>query len=226
MTRLDYSVWNVNQDNDALFTWAIGDLSKLAQNTAEQIANTFASSGSVAVENTVQLVRKPLATIFSWSNWAKLARTPFVAGSDIAMKAARLPFSRLDDAVTYVVNNNFERLVTTIKSYTSGLVSNIITNNGQSRFKTLRGIWTAVEWIGDAIWSIIKLPWGIISSATSTIDGFLAKGTSATQKWVDNLRISDTNFIPKSPESLGIINSASHPEAANDNSKTTVEQAA
>jgi hypothetical protein len=45
--------------------------------------------------------------------------------------------------------------------------------------------------------TLIKAPTGGLGRVNGIIDNFLAQGTTATNKWVQNLRVSEENFIPR-----------------------------
>jgi len=173
-TKLDFKIWRVSNDNDAFITWAIKDISSLTTETLEAAASTL-EFVRVAWENTSQLIRQPIKTTFSLANWKKLLLTLPAVGSDVLMKASRLPFSTLDNGILYTVNNNLERIIDFTKANTTRLAGNIISKNGDSRFKLLRWLGIAIEWTGDAIGAVIKAPSGILAKWTSVIDEVLAK---------------------------------------------------
>lgn len=216
MTALDFNIWKVGPDNDALYSWAVSDIAKFVIKTWEQAASLVAPQTKVMAENTAHLIRKPIDTTFTGKNWWKLALTIPSIWADIIMKAMRLPFATLDNALTYVVNNNLERTVWITKAYTTGLVSNLISQKWKSRFKFVRWVGIGVEWVGDLLGSLVKLPTWALAKGTSIVDKFLAKGTKTTDSWVKWLRVSDTEFISVNNWD-GITNTWSTPEAANDN---------
>jgi hypothetical protein len=119
MTKLDWNIGRVNDHNDALITGAVKDVSTIAERTASQLMNTVSPSAFAVFDNTATLVRKPFTTIGTPANYGKLAKTIPAIPMDIAMKSVRLPFSRIDDAMNYVVNNNLERVVAGAKSLTT-----------------------------------------------------------------------------------------------------------
>lgn len=215
-TKLDFNIGKVSNDNDALFTWAVDDIATATKSIWEKAMSTVFPSLITAAENTAQLVRKPINTTFSKSNWKKLLLTLPAVGSDVVMKSLRLPFATLNDALIYVVNNNLERGVDFSKAYTTRLAANIISNKWQSRFGLLKWLWTWVEGFGDLIGSVIKTPTWVLGKWTSIINEVLAKWTTKTDGWVNGLRVSDTNFIPRNHYD-GVTNSSSMPEVANDN---------
>ena len=213
-TKLDFNIGRSTRN--ALITWAIGDVAEFVIKTWEQVSNLIIPSARVSYENTLQLVRKPIQTTFSWANWKKALKTlPFV-GSDITMKALRLPFATLDNAVTHLVNDNLERAVDLGKAATTRLAANIVCNKWQTKFEPLNKIANVIEWFWDAVWSIIKAPTGLVAKVTGWIDNYLARWTTKTDGLVNSLRISDADFIPRQHYD-GVTNSWSRPEVANDN---------
>ena len=220
MTKLNWDIGRVNENNDALYTWAISDIATAVNDTAEKTMSVFLPSTMAIVENTAQAIRSPIQTAWSGKNWMRLLKTIPVVGADVGMKALRLPFATLDNALQYVVNNNLQRTTDLTKKYTTELVGNIISDNGKSRYKALRWIGAGFEGIGDWLMTIARAPTGWLGKVTSIIDTFLAQGTTATDKWVQNLRVSEDNFIPRRHYDW-ITNTASTPEAANSSKHTT-----
>jgi hypothetical protein len=76
--------------------------------------NTVSPSTLAVVDNTLSLISNP-KNFITGTNYAKLAKTVPAIPMDIMMKAFRLPFSRIDDALQYVVNNNLERVTEAVK---------------------------------------------------------------------------------------------------------------
>jgi len=211
MANLNWNIGRVNESNDALVSWAISDISTLAGQTAASVVNIFSPTAHAVVDNTTTLVRKPIQTIWTAENYGKLARTVPAVPLDMWMKALRFPVSALDNGLNYLVNNNLERGVEAVKSVTTNLVSNIITNNGQTRFKALKALGGLVKWAGDIMGTLIKTPTGALAAGTSILDKYLAKGTSFTEKFLNKVRVTDKNFISLRP----FINSADMPQVAN-----------
>lgn len=61
--------------------------------------------------------------------------------------------------------------------------------------------------------TLIKAPTGGLGRVNGIIDNFLAQGTTATNKWVQNLRVSEENFIPRRHYDW-ITSTSSMPEAS------------
>lgn len=213
--KLDFNIGNVANDNNAVITWAVKDVSDFAVNTAERISSIFLPSVVAWYENTLQLIRKPLKTTFSSENIKKWLLTLPSVWSDIAMKSVRAPVSIIDNGLNWLVNNNLERGIDLIKASTTRLVGNIISNKWQSRFAMLRWLGSLIEGAGDIVWSAIKAPtWGV-GILMSKFDKFLSEGTEQTNTWVNGLRIWDDDFIPRRHYDM-VTNQSSRPEAAND----------
>jgi len=213
MVNLDWKIGNVTNDNDALISGAFKDITTLGSDTAGSAMNVISPSAHALIDNTATLGRKPFKTAFTAENYGKLAKTVPAIPADVVMKWVRLPVSFIDNFLTYGINNNLQRGITATKSLTTGLVSNIITNNGQTRFKALKLLWGLVEGAWDVIGTLIKTPTGTLAAGTSIVDKYLAKGTTATQEFVEGVRITDQNFLTTRP----FINTADMPQAANNN---------
>jgi len=213
MTKLNWQAGSVDANNDALITGAVKDVFSFTDRTASQVMNTVSPTALAAVDNTATLIRKPINTIGTWENYWKLAKTVPAVPMDIALKAFRLPFSRLDDALTYAVNNNLDRMWETAKALTTWLVANLISNNHQSRFKTLNAVATWIEGFGDIVTSVLKAPTGLLAKGTSIVDHYLGKGTEWTEWFLNGVRVTDKNFMQATP----ITHSADTPQVANDN---------
>lgn len=109
MTKLNWNIGQIDNKNDALLTGAVQDIASLTSRTASSALNTISPSALAAFDNTTTLIRKPFNTIGTAENYGKLARTIPAVPMDLIMKSIRLPFSRIDDALNYVVNNNLQR---------------------------------------------------------------------------------------------------------------------
>lgn len=197
MTKLNYKVWNVETWNDDLIVWAVEDLSSWITNSFQAWVNTISPSVKLAIENTIQLWRR-WDTLFKKENWWKWIKSLWAIPADIITKAASLPFRTIDKAIEYVISNNIERTVEWVKWVTTSLVANLITNNWKTRFKTLQFLWTWIEWTWDLIWWAIKLTplalWKLFNLPSKYI---FDPAIKHTQKWVENQRISDKDFIPQ-----------------------------
>lgn len=213
MATLNWSIGTVQDRNDALITGAIQDVASVTTRGASSVLNTVSPSALAVFDNTTTLIRKPFTTLGTAENYWKLARTVPAIPMDLIMKAIRLPFSRIDDALNYVVNNNLDRGLEAVKSVTTWLAANLITNNGHTRFKVLRAIGTAIEWAGDLVGTLIKTPTWALAAGTWFLDTLLAKWTQWTEGFVNSVRISDKNFVNSNP----IVPTADMPAVANNN---------
>ena len=75
------------------------------------------------------------------------------------------------------------------------------------------------------IGTVIKAPTWVLWKSTSIINDILAQWTTKTDGWVNNLRVSDTNFLPRRHYD-GVTNSSSMPEVANDSGVEKITKAA
>lgn len=222
MTKIDWNIWKIDEWNNALVTWAVTDVGRVTQRTASSVLNTVSPSALAVADNTLSLVSNP-ANFIKAENYGKLAKTVPAIPMDIMMKAFRLPFSRLDDALNYTINNNLERGTTAIKGLTTQFVANLLTNNGTRENKFMNALGTGVEGFGDLVTTIIKTPTGALAAGTSIIDKYLWQATNWTEWFVNSVRIQspDKNFFSVKP----ITPTRDTPQAANDN-RAPVSQAA
>lgn len=212
MVNLDWNIGQVNEGNDSLIWGALWDVATLTNRTAWSIANTLSPSALAVVDNSATLVRKPIKTVFTAENYGKLAKTVPAIPMDLAMKGVRLPIWFIDNVLNYGINNNLERWVAGIKALTTWFLANIVTNNGNTRFKALKALGAFIEWTGDVVGTVVKIPTWALAAGTSIVDRFMAKGTTFTENFVNSVRVSGDNFIGVKP----FTNSADTPQAAND----------
>ncbi|USN57996.1 MAG: hypothetical protein H6767_06675 [Candidatus Peribacteria bacterium] len=154
----------------------VEDSTNALRDSVYSIINTVSESGKVLVENTINLTRHPINTIFSVENWKKLFKTPFIVGADVLMKAKALPFATMDKAMQYIINNNLERIVFGLQAGTSQALANWITSNGETGSKTLKVVGSIAEDIGDLAGDIVKV-----------VPGIAGLGLNKLNKYVGNL---------------------------------------
>ena len=219
MTRANWNIWSVGPDNDALLTAPLTDAWAFVSRTASSVAHTLSPTALAAFDNTAALIRQPIKTIGTAENYGKLAYTLPAAIMDIVAQAGKLPFSRLDDAVQFILNNNIERWVEAIKGVSTTLLANIISKNKTATSKFWNGVATWVEWAWDIVWTLLKALPGGLGVATSFVDSKLAKATTWTGEQVASVRISDKSILGW----VNILkNSSDRPEAANSNRKPVI----
>jgi len=222
MTKLNLTAPRVWPHNDALITWGVNDVATATTQIAANVANVVSPSLRLVVDNTAQLLRKPITTLKDKKNYWNFISSFPAMWAHALMSTLKLPVSSINAAVNYVIHNNVDRSVDTIKALTTTAIANIIWNNGQSRFKLLRWLATGIEGIGDIIGSAIKLPSYVLAKGTWLVDTFLAKGTTWTQNFLEWCRITPHTTFPVKT----LINSWDTPAAANDNRAPTASRAA
>jgi len=195
MTKLNLKLWNINKKNSWLIPWTIEDLKSWINNSVQATVNTVSPSVNTILNNSLQLLSSPIKTTFNKWNWGKLFKSLWVIPADILTKAISLPFRSLDKALDYVLNNNLERWIETVKWVTTNAVANIISNNWKA-WKFRNAIWTWIEWFGDLIGSTIKLaPWALSKWIKGINNNVTYKMVWKTEWWVNGLNISDKKFI-------------------------------
>ena len=213
MTKLALNAPYVGPHNDALVPWAIGDVANATTKIAGSVANVVSPPLRLVVDNTSQLIRKPITTLKDKTSYGNFITSFPAMWAHALMSTLRLPVSSIDAAANYVIHNNIHRGVETVKALTTTAIGNIISNNWKSRFKALRWLAIWVEGLGDLVWSIIQLPSFALAKWTSLVDKFLSQATTWTQNFLEGCRITPHTKFPVKT----FINSWDMPQAPNMN---------
>ena len=213
MTYLNrLKLWNVTKQNDGLIWWLPTDLKNLTWDISSAAANVLLP-GKIVIENTANTISNPFDNILNpkAKNGSYKKLLPFIPATVASsiVKALKLPFSTLEKAIEYWINNNLERWIEWIKWISTKFLANLITDNGNTNSKFMKVLWWIPEWIWDAIWTIGKaLPWAL--QELSKLPTYWIKWywlNSLDKKvtdWLKSTQIDpDNNFL-----NLNLMNSA------------------
>lgn len=201
-TKADFlTIWNVSEKNNGVVSWIPTDIAKIVDFTAKTATEALTPI-DVFAENIAHTVSNPIDVFFrsTWdAAYKKLLKFfPATIVSSIT-KAIDLPFATLEKAIEYWINNNVTRLVDSSKWISTKFIANLITGNGETKYKSAQYLWNFVEWIGDVVWTLVKSPFWLAQKIPNVIrKNDFTGGTQDLADWwtkkIKNQRLSEKDY--------------------------------